>query len=183
MGLISKVGQNRGYNLALMISFYFILFIGSVTMVVPFLMTLTMSVTNQYDLKQYNIVPKFLYDDESLFIKYLFLKYNQDNAARAFEIIKNKYHISDVDTLSEFSDLKNPIKKKFGPLEYDHWNADKLDVAWKDYEQFWELKAIHQYAFPSLPSITISPRKNGQIFYNKNTWESGRRAIRRKPKL
>ncbi len=152
MGLISKVGQNRGYNLALMISFYFILFIGSVTMVVPFLMTLTMSVTNQYDLKQYNIVPKFLYDDESLFIKYLFLKYNQDNAARAFEIIKNKYHISDVDTLSEFSDLKNPIKKKFGPLEYDHWNADKLDVAWKDYEQFWEqIKSDPSVRIPVTP--------------------------------
>ena len=132
MPLIPKVGLTRGKNIGLLAVFYSLLLLGSVTMVVPFLMTLTTSVSNQYDLPQYNVIPRFLYDDDALFIKFLFRKY------QTFPAIKDLYRISRVDTLTDFSAAERPLQTVLPPLEYDRWDTNRLAVAWQDWLDFWE---------------------------------------------
>lgn len=53
------------------LSIYIVLLLGGLTIVVPFLMTLTASVSNAYDLEKYRMFPRFLWDDDELYCKYL----------------------------------------------------------------------------------------------------------------
>jgi multiple sugar transport system permease protein len=147
MPLIPKVGQNRGKNLAILVGFYTVLALGSVTMIVPFLMTLTTSVTNQYDVSQYNIIPRFLHDDDALFIKYLFLKHER------YDPVKSLYRVRDADTLTELSEAQRPLQTKFAPLEYDDWDTNKLAVARQDWEDFWNEARRSREKFPPVAPL------------------------------
>src|SRR5277367_3856220 len=42
-----------------------------ITMVVPFFITLTLSVSNAYDYQRFSVVPRYFYSDEDRFVKYL----------------------------------------------------------------------------------------------------------------
>ncbi len=147
MALIPKVGRNRGKNFAILGGFYSLLLIGSVTMIVPFLMTLTTSVTNQYDVSQYNIIPRFLHDDDALFIKHLFLKHGP------YDRIKNLFCIHDADTQTELSEAKNPLQTRFAPLEYDAWDTNKLARARQDWEDFWNAAGTRRDPFPPVTPL------------------------------
>ncbi|MCS7047902.1 MAG: carbohydrate ABC transporter permease [Verrucomicrobiae bacterium] len=65
-------------TLALM---YLLLVTGSITMIGPFLLMLAGSISNEADVSDYRIVPKFLYDDTALFARFLNDKYYNDLSA------------------------------------------------------------------------------------------------------
>ncbi|MDX2226635.1 MAG: ABC transporter permease subunit [Verrucomicrobiae bacterium] len=135
MGLISNMDRKRGKGLAIILFFYLSLILGGVTMVVPFLMSLSTSVTNQYDSTQYNVIPKFLYNEDSLFFKYLFLKYTASNAD--YDRIKNLYQINNAEIYTDFAVARNPMRNNLAPLEYHRWNPEKLRRARQDWEDYW----------------------------------------------
>jgi len=138
MPLLSKVGFYRGKSLGVVLTIYLVLAIGALTMLVPFLMTLTTSVTNPYDLPQYNIVPRFIFKSDDLFIKYLVAKYPLTGSAVNYDLIKKNYRISGAETLAELSEAHEPLKNNFAPLDYDQWDPARLAVAKQDWEDFWK---------------------------------------------
>lgn len=81
MPVISKVGRKSlGVRITLAIM-YSLLITGSVTMIGPFLMMLAGSVSNEADIADYRIIPRFLYDDTALFARFLNDKYFNDLTA------------------------------------------------------------------------------------------------------
>jgi len=75
MALISPVGRRSFLGRLIIACIYLFLTGGAITMVVPFLMTLTASVSNGFDVEKYRLFPKYLWDDEELYLKFLFEKY------------------------------------------------------------------------------------------------------------
>src|SRR5512145_3175500 len=78
MPVISKVGRAAPavrFTFTLMYTF---LLIGAVTMIGPFLMMLSGSISSEADISDYRIVPKFLRDDTALFARFLNDKYYND---------------------------------------------------------------------------------------------------------
>ena len=78
MPVISKIGRSSPGVRVLFTVLYTLLACGAVTMIVPFLMMLSGSISSQADISDYRIVPKFLNDDSALFARYLNDKYQGD---------------------------------------------------------------------------------------------------------
>lgn len=149
MSLISNVGRKKGKGLLVIILFYIILLIGAVTMVIPFLMTLNTSVTNQYDSGRFSLYPRFVFNENELFCKYLFLKYFASPAD--YNYLSNQYKIQRAQTMADFTKVRDPLKNIFAPLDYYNWEPEKLQTAWNDWEEYWaQLKKtdIEQVALP-----------------------------------
>ncbi|HYF50260.1 MAG TPA: hypothetical protein VEJ63_12695 [Planctomycetota bacterium] len=78
MAILSRVGQSsRGMRL-LVIMLYLVLGAGAVTMVYPFLLMLSTSVTSKVDVDEYRVVPRYFYQDPILFAKFAEEKYYLD---------------------------------------------------------------------------------------------------------
>jgi ABC-type glycerol-3-phosphate transport system permease component len=75
MPIISTVGR-RSLSLQMVIAaLYLILIAGSVTIVYPFLLMLSTSVTSAVDVDEYRIIPAYLHDDDAVAAKYIEEKY------------------------------------------------------------------------------------------------------------
>lgn len=77
MGLIPKTGRNSPKTRLLLLSIFVILAVGAMTMMVPFMLMLTGSTTSGVDAQEFRLVPRFLYDEELLFQKYVEALYNE----------------------------------------------------------------------------------------------------------
>lgn len=75
MPLIAQVGRRSLKTRALILTLYLALSIGAVTMVVPFLLMLSTSLTSGVDQNDYAIIPRFLYSRDALYRKYIEDKY------------------------------------------------------------------------------------------------------------
>lgn len=76
MPIIPTVGRKAGKVRATIWSIYFVLSAGSVLMVVPFLLMLTGSTASYYsDMRELSVVPRFLFDEDTLISKYIEEKY------------------------------------------------------------------------------------------------------------
>ena len=72
MAIISRVGR-KSWRIRITYFFlYFVLSIGAVTMVYPFLIMLSGSVANRMDYEDNAPVPRFIYDDDYRYRKYIF---------------------------------------------------------------------------------------------------------------
>lgn len=76
MPIIDKVGRKTKSVKLLIILMYTVLIIGGITMVYPFILMLSSSITTSIDYNDFRIIPKYLFDDEVLYRKYLYDKYN-----------------------------------------------------------------------------------------------------------
>ncbi len=77
MPVISRVGRSsRGVRLLTAVM-YFVLVLGSITMIYPFLIMVGGSLRSDVDKEATAIVPRYLYDDKELFQKYVEAKYNE----------------------------------------------------------------------------------------------------------
>jgi len=89
MPVISVVGRSSWHMRATIVALYLLLAAGSVTMIYPFLLMLSTSITSGVDVDAYRVVPEYLYDNEVLLAKYAEEKYMQPtnlNAAYGCEI-------------------------------------------------------------------------------------------------
>jgi ABC-type glycerol-3-phosphate transport system permease component len=87
MPIIPKVGRKAFSTRLLIAALYLTLGLGSVTMVYPFLLMLATSITSSTDTNEFRIVPRYLYQEQPLFAKYVDDKYEGD-----IGLINTLYH-------------------------------------------------------------------------------------------
>lgn len=78
MPIISTVGRKAKKMRALISALYVLLTLGALTMVYPFLLMVSTSFTSYVDQDEFRPVPRYFYNDEVLFRKYVEAKYNED---------------------------------------------------------------------------------------------------------
>src|SRR5437870_5364632 len=81
MSIISQIGRKSPKTRVLIGSIYIALIFGAVTMVYPFLLTISGSLKSSVDRQQWDLVPRYLYNDTALFRKYVESKYNETLAS------------------------------------------------------------------------------------------------------
>lgn len=94
MPLIPKVGRKSFKMRLLVATIYGVLSLGAVTMVYPFLLMLSTSITSSTDTNEFRVIPRYLLHEEALFAKYVDDKYSGDieriNAAYHTDFKKNE---------------------------------------------------------------------------------------------
>src|SRR5207249_11074002 len=75
MPILTPVERKSPAVRALLAGVYFLLALGAVTMVYPFLVMVGSSMTSAVDLQQYRVVPRYFTDDVMLFRKHVAEKY------------------------------------------------------------------------------------------------------------
>jgi ABC-type glycerol-3-phosphate transport system permease component len=71
MPILSQSSRRSWSHRLAVIVIYCVLALLGTTMVVPLLITLTLSVSNGYDYPRYNILPRFFFSEDDRFVKYL----------------------------------------------------------------------------------------------------------------
>ncbi len=101
MSLIPSVGK-KSLEIRLIIALiYFVLIIGGVTMVYPFLIMVSGSFKGPVDINNYNVVPRYLFNKKVLFRKYLESKYNESTVQYNMNARQNEF---------SFDYIKPPVK-------------------------------------------------------------------------
>lgn len=77
MAIISAVGKKSRKVKALYFMIYALLTLGAVTMVYPFLLMISGSTKSAVDIKTFNVIPRFLYNDAWLYKKYMESVFNE----------------------------------------------------------------------------------------------------------
>ncbi|MCE5240128.1 ABC transporter permease subunit [bacterium] len=113
---IARVGRRALHTRLLILSIYVALSLGGVTMVVPFWLMLSTSVTSNVDSHDYTLVPKYLVDDEALYQKYTESAYNEDS--------KLYNYANAGQDIGDFRDVKKPAQVNEQLVkDYDGWKA------------------------------------------------------------
>ena len=63
--------------IAVIVGVYALLSLGAVTMIYPFGMMLTASISSRYDYEKYDFLPRFVGNEKKQFAKFLFEKYGE----------------------------------------------------------------------------------------------------------
>ncbi|MDF3129214.1 carbohydrate ABC transporter permease [Kiritimatiellaeota bacterium B1221] len=77
MGLIPKTGRRDPKVRGLLFAIFLILCVGAASMLVPFMLMLSGSTRTGVDLHEFSLVPRFVFDEELLFQKYVEGLYNE----------------------------------------------------------------------------------------------------------
>ncbi len=77
MPIIAKGGRKNIKIRGILLAMYLILIVGSITMLYPFMLMISSSLTSSFDFDDLVLVPKYLYDNEALMKKYVCDKYGQ----------------------------------------------------------------------------------------------------------
>ena len=136
MGLLPRVGRTRP-KLALGITLiYVVLIVGGVSMVYPYLVTITSAMTDELDYEQFNPYPKYWFDRSQRYLKFLAEKYA---LTARFDHFKAAYHTpSHWGGFRDVGFQPDVIAKHF-PLfgaEQDPARWDKIRRIAADYEAF-----------------------------------------------
>lgn len=112
---IALVGRKALKTRVLIFWIYLVLTLGGVTMVVPFWLMLTTSVTSTVDSHEYTLLPQYLVNDGALYQKYTESAYNEDPK------LYNYAHGSDI---GDFKDVESPkqINDRY-VKDYDEWKT------------------------------------------------------------
>lgn len=89
MPIIPEVGRRSPKLRLAIIGLYIVLGVGAVSMVYPFLLMLSSSITSGADVTSYKIVPRYVYDDSAIFPKYA-----EDRYAGDMDLINSMYGTS-----------------------------------------------------------------------------------------
>ncbi len=99
MSIIGKTGRRSAKIMLLLSMIYMLLTLGAVTMVYPFLIMLSGSVKSSVDSREYDLYPRYLHDDASLYRKHMEGFFN--------ESVVTMREVYGVDNLT-FKDVKRP---------------------------------------------------------------------------
>ena len=129
MAIIGKVGKKKFSYKALNSSIHIVLLLGAVTMIYPFLIMLSASFKSNVDSKNMSIIPKYFYNNEMLYKKFVEAKFNEE-----INILKTQYK----GRYPDFFHVKSPenTNRKF----YENWRQflteyDKSSDAAEYYSQ------------------------------------------------
>lgn len=111
---IAVVGRRALKTRLLIWSIYLVLSLGGITMVVPFWLMLSTSITSQVDSHDFKFIPEYLYNDEALYRKYVESAYNEDPTL---------YNYVNVGAdIGDFKDVKAPAHINEQQVrDYDEW--------------------------------------------------------------
>jgi ABC-type glycerol-3-phosphate transport system permease component len=94
MGIIGKVGKRSFKVRALNTSIHFVLLIGGITMIYPFLIMMSASFKSRVDSNRLDLIPKYFYTEEVLFRKYVEARFNEEATVFSSQY-KQKYYAVD----------------------------------------------------------------------------------------
>lgn len=80
MSIIGKVGRNSKRIKILNFSIHFVLILGAITMIYPFLLMVSFSFKSNVDSTSLDLIPAFIYNDEALYKKYMESRYNEESS-------------------------------------------------------------------------------------------------------
>lgn len=75
MPVMNQVERNSLWGRVMVVAIYAILCVGGITMIYPFAVMLSGSISSGVDSEEYRIVPAYLYNDTALFLKYVEARY------------------------------------------------------------------------------------------------------------
>jgi multiple sugar transport system permease protein len=101
MPIIGKVGRKSLSVRILNISIHVVLLLGAITMVYPFLMMISASFNSSVDSQDFNVVPKYFFDNEMFYKKYVEARHNEES---------NLFNIQYKNRFLSFKNLKLPEK-------------------------------------------------------------------------
>jgi ABC-type glycerol-3-phosphate transport system permease component len=107
MAILSSIGRKNPRVRALVAGIYVVLILGAVTMIYPFLIMLSGSTKSSVDLKNFDAIPRFLFDDVTLYRKHAEGLFNE-----SVELLNTAY---DTD-FSSFETVLPPDKPDHGLL-------------------------------------------------------------------
>ena len=111
---IALVGRKAPKTRAVIAAIYVALILGGITMVVPFWLMLTSSVTSNVDSHDYTLLPAYLRDDKALYQKYTESAYNEDS--------KLYNYVNSGQDIGDFRDVKTPENTNQQLVsDYDQW--------------------------------------------------------------
>ena len=122
MPLIAQVGRTKPGPMILIIGIYVLLIAGSITMIYPFSLMISTAMTNTPDMYEYRIVPRFLYEDEALYRRYLNLRYDTHIGGQGAEAYRKLY------TYSTASTYRDEEKGVYIPLANIHTEAAGISI-------------------------------------------------------
>lgn len=133
MSLLPKVGRkNTKVRLGILL-IYTLVVLGGVTMVYPFLITVTGAVSNSLDISQYRPYPRYLFNKQERYMKFLAEKYY-----RRFAFFKSAYQVPEY--WGEFNDMLNSAEAarciSLLGIEKDPQAWERLMIISADYEEF-----------------------------------------------
>jgi ABC-type glycerol-3-phosphate transport system permease component len=113
---IATVGRKALKTRIVIGAIYLALILGGITMVVPFWLMLTTSVTSNVDSHDYTLLPGFLRRDPDLYQKYAESAYNEDS--------KLYNYVNAGSDIGDFKDVKQPKAFKDQLVtDYDQWKT------------------------------------------------------------
>ncbi|NLO44104.1 MAG: ABC transporter permease subunit [Candidatus Cloacimonetes bacterium] len=80
MAIIGTVGRKRFKYRFLDFLIHFVLIVGSITMVYPFLLMLSSSVKSGVDSHKMDVIPAYIYNEKALYQKYIESRYNEESS-------------------------------------------------------------------------------------------------------
>ena len=181
MPLLSTVTTRSPAHRVVVAVMYLLLAIGSITMLYPFAIMLASSTANQYDYHDFSPLPRFLWNDQSLFLKTLYLREAGPAAS--------KFGTKTI-TLEEIKeDPKSYIEQSFGKIfqraQNDPQGLAKQIADWHAFLQslpieFIELHSADRYneLYPAFVQAVYLKKANTNDktialeFYNKEMQET-----------
>lgn len=123
MSLIPTVGKKSMETRLIITLIYFLLTIGGITMVYPFLIMVSGSFKSEVDISDYNVIPRYFFDNEVLFRKYLESKYNESIINYNINTRHNEFSFKKIKPpekihLRKISDWREFLKKTKIPVTY-----------------------------------------------------------------
>ncbi len=144
MPLISQVGRKSLGGRVAISTVYLLLIGGSVTMIVPFLMTLTASMSSAYDVEKYRLWPRYLWDDDELYAKYLLEKY----PSTYFSILKDTHQLIGVASARDLIRAEHPGELLPEVRAYFAQPRPNYEAIRRDYHEFLKTYPAEKLATP-----------------------------------
>ncbi|MFA6816208.1 MAG: ABC transporter permease subunit [Lentisphaeria bacterium] len=113
MAIISKIGRKSFKVRALYFLIYALLIVGSVTMVYPFILMISGSMKSNVDSKNFDCIPRFLYDDIWAYRKYSEALFNEKIDAYNFAYSKKETSFETIKMPTDFTAAKVEAMKAF----------------------------------------------------------------------
>ncbi len=106
MPILPLVGRKSAKIRTVILLLYAVLCLGSITMVYPFALMLSGSVSSFYDYDEYRLLPRFLFDDSTLFAKFVYEK--AEIGRVGYDYGRMDEDVSEAESWIEKSDLHAP---------------------------------------------------------------------------
>lgn len=179
MPIIPAVGRRSPKIIAVIGMIYVLLIAGGITMVYPFLVTLSSAVSNDYDYERFSFYPRYIFNARERYLKYLGEKYFQPNQPVAFGSFQAAYGLpAHWGSFREIAFDESAINRfpLFGAQE-DPERWERITRRAADYEAFVRETASARTTGESmLPVFQFDNERSFQQFTRDRYLEVARRA-------